>query len=267
MKNLICLGLCLALAALSPGCGSHIYEKDGFYISRYAKVSSHEWQIFDRGSNRFASPREFLEEVDCYVEVISEYLGLSLPPTDDVRLLVEFRSTQDKSACDGWIIYLNLDAFIHGIPPIAHELTHYLALSDSSSLSEGLAELIQAKFSKNPPSSVDRRYKDIYGLSKEFLRGTEYDLEYIAKIGLPAREYPEEEELNRFYILSHSFTRYLIDQYGVEKYMQVYKSKRILAGYEEVYGRNLDQLKGDWLEFILVYPGQGANRGCRTTGH
>jgi hypothetical protein len=51
-----------------------------------------------------------------------------------------------------------------------------------------------------------------------------------------------------FYLDAHtiSFTSYLIDWYGIEKYFEFLSKRNIIAGIEDVYGQSLKKLEKDW---------------------
>jgi tetratricopeptide (TPR) repeat protein len=48
------------------------------------------------------------------------------------------------------------------------------------------------------------------------------------------------------YVVSGSFCRYLIDQYGIRRMMQLYRS----ADYDAIYGKSLEELIAGWHEFL-----------------
>ncbi|MBX3059985.1 MAG: hypothetical protein KF770_26315 [Anaerolineae bacterium] len=53
----------------------------------------------------------------------------------------------------------------------------------------------------------------------------------------------------RFYWLAGSFTGYLVDEYGWEKYWDLYRDGQ----YEVVYGRTLAELEQEWLAQLAAY--------------
>ncbi len=52
------------------------------------------------------------------------------------------------------------------------------------------------------------------------------------------------------YTHAASFTKYLIDTYGLEKFEQIYNEKDLAKKVEEVYGKNSGELEKEWLAFI-----------------
>jgi tetratricopeptide (TPR) repeat protein len=52
------------------------------------------------------------------------------------------------------------------------------------------------------------------------------------------------------YVLAGSFSRYLIDKYGIRKMMMLYRSNE----YEQIYGTTLKALNAEWQEFLKSQP-------------
>ncbi len=52
-----------------------------------------------------------------------------------------------------------------------------------------------------------------------------------------------------------SFCKYLIDTYGLDVFMEVYFSKDELQAYENVYGKDYNQIKSDWLNYLEQFEG------------
>lgn len=53
--------------------------------------------------------------------------------------------------------------------------------------------------------------------------------------------------------MSYSFSEYLIDQFGIKKFMKAYESKNLLDSYLDLYDKNLQELRNDWIEYIVDY--------------
>jgi len=51
---------------------------------------------------------------------------------------------------------------------------------------------------------------------------------------------------SRAYVLAGSFSRFLIDEHGVERYRKAYRT----ADLEGAYGRGIDELESEWVEFL-----------------
>lgn len=246
----------LLIFSLAAGCGnidsppeSDIYERDGTYFSKYARITCEEWNLLCDGEPNpyFNVPEEFLEDVDYYIDSIAEYLGIKFSPGyfDDEQKRINIASATDLTRYIPWewTIYFTIDHFKED-PPIAHELTHFIAPTSSKSHSEGLAQLMQLKFGK----THWERDLEVYESWKYM-----DDSELIEMIGTYQLRYPPggEEILNTYYILCHSFTKYLVDEYGIENYMEVYTATSE-AKYEEVYGKDLEQLRSEWIDSTMA---------------
>lgn len=52
------------------------------------------------------------------------------------------------------------------------------------------------------------------------------------------------------YIEAGSFTSFLLDEYGKEKYMKIYDQPNLNNVIEEIYGKSVEELEKEWLAFI-----------------
>lgn len=52
------------------------------------------------------------------------------------------------------------------------------------------------------------------------------------------------------YAHSASFTKYLVDTYGFEKFEQIYNERDLAKKIEEVYGKSISEMEKDWVVFI-----------------
>ncbi len=91
---------------------------------------------------------------------------------------------------------------------------------------------------------------DIFTCSKDYISD-----DFSATISRIGTTYGNVTVANRdsFYILSNSFCRYLIDNYGMEKFMKVYKSEDVETAYSDVYNLSLEELKSSWLKYVENY--------------
>lgn len=251
-----------------------VYEKDGNLYSEYATLSLVLWENADLTETRFNDLNDFLLEIDDYVKEISSFIGYTDwkdlyydKHGDDLEFIIEVSLTSGPSRVKGGANhtkYLPLEFKLNESlieidkAPIAHELTHLIApISSSLSFKEGLACYIQDHIGKNP--SVFNHGEPIFQLSKTYLEGDRDELleevvDNIGQEGIPEQLDLEAHNLDvrrPYYILSYSFTNYLIDEYGIDKFMIIYQSKNLYDDYVEVYSRDLDVLKEEWIEFIL----------------
>ncbi|MEX1000157.1 MAG: tetratricopeptide repeat protein [Thermodesulfobacteriota bacterium] len=134
-------------------------------------------------------------------------------------------------------IHLIYDSFPH--PVLKHELVHVMAgefgnnvlkLSPKIGLLEGIAVAVD-------------------------WRGQRFTAHEWAKVMIEMGIAPKIEDIVGFgfwyassevsYTLMGSFSRYLIDSYGIEKFKSAYKT-----GSFSIYGKNLGELSQEWQEFI-----------------
>lgn len=242
---------------------SNIVIANNDYISGQGRIRKFDWRYLTSNDKyiRFESPEEFLQEADYYVNKISQYLNKSnwLERYKRNKIRFQVSPTGISHVAGGYKniynprlkIYLSEYLFKLNAAPIAHEITHLIALEYTSlSLREGLACLMQDKYGKNV--SVFNYGAPIYSLSKQFHK-SKYKkiLTHIGKEGIPHNiNLRNPQERIPFYILSYSFSKYLIDKYGIKKFMYVCEADDLLTAYENKYNKNLKELKTNWFNFL-----------------
>lgn len=252
-----------------------VYEEDGYYISKYGKISRVHWDNMNHENSGFEDVEDFLLDVDYYVDAISKYINrpnwkdvYKERHGEDFEFKINFKFTSEgpshvKGSYNSYIYLIpeiNLNPlFKNNLAPIAHEITHLMTQHYSSlSLREGLASIVQDTIGKNP--SVFNNGEPVIPLSKEFvtednIEDNEKIIETIGTVGIPKNIDIIKDIKTRkmFYILSYSFSKYLVDEYGIEKFMEVYESEDLYTKYEEVYGKNLEELKSHWINYVRNY--------------
>lgn len=236
----------------------------------YADMDDKDWEMLTSDSNgkvyesvRYKSKEEFLTEVDEHIDEICDYLDKDTwwIKDGDERRRLKINYTNHVSRAEALVqpnIYLN-DTFKIDYAPTAHEIAHIIAPNDvSRSLREGLACHIQAEFGRNP--DMNDFGLSAHRLSKEYI--TEDYAEVLEVIGtnrvggVNIRGFARDEDgRSSFYLLSASFVTYLIDEYGIEEFIRVYDAKVLYDTYIEVYGKDLDALKTEWLAFLETQEG------------
>lgn len=242
----------------------YYHVKDDYYISRYGKINIGRWESVNNENSGFDSAKDFLTTVDNYIALISDYIGM---PDWIERHKEEYRedyyfepviefsfveNDEEISYAEYYLklrIRLNIDTYETNFSTLARDITHIITReSVSASLSEGLGFYIQDEISLN----VNRfNYGiDIFTVSKDYI-GDEYT-STVSRIGTTYGNVTVDNR-DAFYILSNSFCRYLIQNYGIEKFMEVYKSKIVELAYTEIYGLSLEELKSSWIEHVKNY--------------
>ena len=273
-KHLVITGLVVAIALFFI---NHNYteetiqlDSEGNYISKYAWISSKTWESIDPTESGFTSPVELLTEVDEDVEEILDLIDeknwideLKVNNGEDFDHRIEIKFTHDISRAYGGgaqnnaskirpRIQINKRLLEAGVSPIAHELTHIISsYSESTSFNEGLACYVQDIVGNN--ITVPNTGDPIHQLAKEHLKG---EFAYISNhLGSTEKfdQYGSTYSIERrvFYIFSSSFTRYLVEEYGMEKYLGLYESKFTEADFNNLYGLNRDTLIMKWKEMLI----------------
>ncbi len=128
---------------------------------------------------------------------------------------------------------------------LKHELVHVLAgpfglpvihASLSTGLVEGLAMAIDWDWGNRTPHQYAAAMQK-FGVTPD-----------IAPLMTPAGFASQSSSVS--YVLAGSFTRYLIDRYGIRSMMLLYHS----TDYEKIYDKPLEQLIGEWKKFLGKIP-------------
>jgi len=238
--------------------------KNDYYVSKYGKISTEKWKSVDNDSSGFDNAKDFLTTVDNYVLLISDYIGMPnwlelhkakyredyyFEPVIDFSFV---ENDEEMSYAEHYLklrIKLNIDSFEENFLTLARDITHIITgESKSPSLSEGLGFYIQDEIGMN----VNKLSYgiDIFTCSKDYISD-----DFSATISRIGTTYGNVTVANRdsFYILSNSFCRYLIENYGMKKFMEVYKSEDVETAYSDVYNLSLEELKSSWLKYVENY--------------
>ncbi len=237
---------------------------DGYYISRHGKISIDNWNKIDDADSGFRNAKDFLTDVDAYVGLISEFI--KLPDWEDKHIeqyredfkfepIIEF-NTSDKINVASYTSYnMNLratlikDDFENNFSTLVRDITKIIARdSVADSLTEGLAFYVQDELGSNV---TKLNYGiDIFAVSREYIKKDYEDV--MSRIGVSYGNLTRNKK-EAFYILSNSFCRYLIQNFGMEKFMEVYNSELVEPAYIKVFGVSLDELKASWIDYINNY--------------
>ena len=238
--------------------------KNDYYLSKYGKISIDKWKSVNNENSGFDDAKDFLTTVDNYVVLISDYIGMTnwidlhkakyredyyFEPVIDFSFI---ENDEEMSYAEYYLklrIKLNVDTFEENFSTLARDITQIITgESVSPSLSEGLGFYIQDEMGMNV-NKINYGI-DIFTCSKEYI-GDDYE-STISRIGTTYGNVTVTSR-DAFYILSNSFCRYLIETYGIDKFMEVYKSDVIEQAYVDVYNLTLEELKSSWLEHVNNY--------------
>ncbi len=244
-------------------------DSEGNYVSKYAWISSDEWNSIDSSNSKYSAPEELLLEIDYYVEEIAERINrnewlneLKLQSKEDFKARIEVKFTYDSFSrangggslrTDTYIkpsIKMNRERFENNRDEIAHELTHVISpFSDSLSFNEGLACYIQDTISlSNPSFKIDLELIESKYIDNEY----EYIFDYLGSSSNGSNKFYSSIRLEQllFYAFSDSFTHYLVSEYGMEKYLEMYTSEFDHDTYVQLFGIDRDQLILNWKKSI-----------------
>ncbi|MBN1776851.1 MAG: hypothetical protein JW811_01905 [Clostridiales bacterium] len=208
----------------------------------------------------FDSKQQLLDAVSGYAQAIAELTGRDRWTEfyGPGGVTVEIRFTERASHVEGAYqsyaakiprIYINRSMAEYGFWPMAHEITHLICPEYSSlSLREGLACYMQDEVAQIPAPFN-------YGLDAHacaYLYVAENDHEVLDLMGGAAVATGGKRAA--FYLCSYSFSRYLIETYGLPAFMELYESGNIAKACRLVYGHDIDGLVEDWEQYLYEYP-------------
>ena len=212
------------------------------------------------------------ESHEFYYHQITDYLKIKDGP---IILSYIYPTEKDKvrfTGAGGSIFAKPWDKEIHvlynpdgEIRMLKHELTHVLAgvyvgglfkVPLNYAFAEGMAEGVNWMPSGEMTShqwTAALRRLDAQGSSD---RGFVYHIP-PSKLYRSNLEFEKGINMANYYAAA-SFTRFLIDTYGVENFIKVYRSASA-NGFMTVYGKSLEELTGEWAQYIDSIPlDQGA---------
>lgn len=233
-----------------------VIEKDGWYSLDHSRFSVEEWDDLYLRYSGFTEVSEFLHYVDTHVDTISEFVGVNNLGNNIITFTLDTEGYGNVDVENNIIKYSNY-YFLNTInkAPITREVTELLVgNSSSASLTEGLYFYIEQYvdkeiFKKSVLQDIISRSKvDMNEENEVMLQyvGLDGDFTYIDKDGGPYLN----RQMYALYIFSRSFTRYLIDEYGLDKYLELYYSEDINSQYESIYGKKLEELRELWIEYV-----------------
>ena len=264
-RSLAYLSIWLLLLSLFIGCrASHvlfpeIYEEDTNWLRTEC---SHYFVYYRPGSLASQDIDKITKTLDsCFEDVISQ---LKMEFSDKISYYL-YNSPEDLEHWAGWRhwgffvgefesatgVYNSAYRSIN-----AHETVHVIAyhtigIAKLIFLNEGLAEAI-THFHERWPSgelTIHKKCKLLLYEKKLFPLDVLADNDRFKEIYL-------SPEGGNYYIQSGSFVRYLIDQYGLDKF----KFLLPRAGednykeiFRELYGQSIDDFEKEWRHFLSIY--------------
>ncbi len=188
------------------------------------------------------------DEAEFEYATVSARLDVALPPGAKIRIFVYpdgaakrfFIGTATTNIAKPWRreIHLTLDSFE---PTLRHELTHVLAAGFGrpvidASISMGLNEGLATAVAWDNEDATPHQYAA--ALAQDGLLGDPVRL--FGLTGFASQPGPYAYEV------SGSFTKYLIDRYGIGAFKEVYAG----ASFPGVYGESMTTLMTEWRAFL-----------------
>lgn len=229
-------------------------------------MDDQEWGSIDHEHCRLENKQQLVDEVSDYIQAIVSLTGKDNWQNGYAghKAEVEIVFTGEGSHVEGGYysyakmiprIYINRGMAEYNFWPLAHELTHLICQKYSSlSLREGLASYIQDTIGKN--CSVFNYGVDVHALAQLYLTDDYADvIDAMGSIDLKkSAALAGSEKRAVFYRCSYSFSKYLIEKYGIQNFMELYECPNLLKECKFILGKDLKTLKADWKLFLHDYP-------------
>lgn len=213
--------------------------------SRYAMVDRADWNQYDGGINRFDNVESFLTEMDMAIEQICCYIHMQI----DYKITFKFVPTGSYVHLISPRVYLNIEDFQHDCIPYVYLLSNCIVRDQvsNSGLQGAFAYIMQDLYGKQP-GEISKGFPihSVAAIAADYL--TLENTQQVASTDENILEFSYSERTD-YYILTQSFIQYLIDQYGIEKFLAYYQHS-IQETYQSVFGKSLEQLKDDWIKFL-----------------
>ncbi len=140
-----------------------------------------------------------------------------------------------------------------------HEVTHVFAPNAHRFLAEGLA--VYAHDRLNGPSAFPNFGADIAKLASVYAGRANIAVLDKAPTPTPPHLMSSTLGAREVYIVAGSFVRFLIEDFGLPKFRELYAMTPLVPGkreldtperWERVYGLSIDQLSSKWLEKLVA---------------
>jgi len=235
MKKYLIIGIVVIIAV-----GGYFYFSNARKESEWAYINSKNWE--ELSNEDFDQAEHLLNRIDTKAEKITNLLNVNAPENKKLEIGATSRISKiiEQETSDDHLFLINKKMFRLGFPPFEYLLTEYVT-KKSGSLTIGLASYVQDTYGDNP--SFHNFGAPILSLSKEFISNE--NKSQIESIGKHTGVNKVSAE-----ILSYSFVYYLIDQYGEENFIELYKSDDSEEAYLSIYNKNLNDLKDEWISYV-----------------
>lgn len=159
-------------------------------------------------------------------------------------------------------VFLPLQRVVDRNAPYLHETAHVLIPGDTRSvwLAEGFASYVESHVSEKYGGYAGHVF--VLGGSREVDREAQNHLEteggrtavsYIASHGVPRGFYYDRQRVAApYYVLSHSFIKYLVEKTGLKQVLALHRPEDSVAALEETTGKSGELWRSEWLATITT---------------
>jgi hypothetical protein len=161
---------------------------------------------------------------------VSDGHGLPVAYRDSAAIVIPAKRLPDRAA-------------------VVHELTHIIAgagQDDGDVLDEGLAVYLQRKFGGPGDRSFPAGERDLHEETVRLMAQCKlsFPLALTAHVRREIRRGPKR---TLAYLENGSFTQFLVDTYGIDALMRVYRGA---SSWTEVFGCEMEVLEKSWIELL-----------------
>ena len=248
---------------LSQENGYFCLEADKYII----KLLLDEWDKMDRHAMKYPEISDYLKF--CYetIQFIEKKTGrydwmdrLSNRAKDGkaILLIVFENGITSYTNPDEGSIYLDYYMMESGMSWIEHELTHMIMGECSEgTLSEGMASYIGEGLLGAEQSITYGLDPDIFVQNEMlFEEHKERYAEVMEVVGNAKDPNIKRTEYGQtIYAAGHSYVKYLVNTYGMDKFNIIYDAGGSAEAYESITGNAMTEVKSDWLEYLKQFDG------------
>lgn len=255
------------------------------YTFMYPKFS---WEELDLSKVKYKTKEEFEQAVVNYIAQIETVTGVSNwtsaygSDIDNIRFKVVFKeevegggvaSIENGYAYDNNIVTtmtISYSAIESGMPFLSHELCHFmLGNVFSRSIEEGFCDYLLRRIEGAGTSgfALDISVYDMMiGLNEEGIYKTcseadikayeEFKEQEMLKVGNAGKVYPygiSGRQAKTWFGYSEAWVTYLIDKYGMVKFIKFYQDAECIEDYMMLDSRGYNVIVGEWIEYYNAY--------------
>lgn len=232
-RHIVVLTAILSCLLIS-GCSlSSAVVKRPNFIVEYAGVTGVEAQ-------------ELADQAERTGRKVADFLGVSL--SGPIRIRIDPNQEIPFATKEGAIL-LPPDRIYRKQSAVTHEITHVIARSAGRPdrfLDEGLGVYMQERFGEDP--SYPNFGRNLHRLTLEVAGGVG-GLIPLTKVESARQASKIGPERQLAYLEEGSFVKYLIEQYGIQRFMAMYRGQT--SGW--TYGKSLTELEQEWKDFLKSF--------------